>query len=146
MAKICWTSALSDYLSDGTLSYQGIAQKYSVSLQAVKKHAKAESWQELRLQHKQLVTQKLPELTSTDSAQVKALHARLASRLLAKVDEVLSNDKLKIQSYRELTALVKVGVEIHREALDLQLEPLQPQPIVIRVINTDNRLVDLSGI
>ena len=48
MAKILWAKALTDYLKDETLSYTSIASKYGVSLQAVKKRAGKEEWQNLR--------------------------------------------------------------------------------------------------
>lgn len=60
MAKISWSKALIDYLSDETSSYSSIAEKYSVSVQAVKKRAAKEGWQDLKVKTIQKVDQKLP--------------------------------------------------------------------------------------
>lgn len=54
MSRINWSKALNDYLNDERLSYASIASKYSISLQAVKKKAGKEGWQDLRLEFKGL--------------------------------------------------------------------------------------------
>ena len=46
--KINWTEAQKTFLSDPTLRYKDIADKYGVSLTAVKARGANESWHELR--------------------------------------------------------------------------------------------------
>lgn len=81
MSKISWSKALIEYLKDETSSYASIGKKYCVSLQAVKKRAGKEKWQELRQKSIQKVNQRLPEITGEAVAMIDARQAQMGKML-----------------------------------------------------------------
>lgn len=72
--KIDWISALQDYLSDGFMTYKGIAQKYGVSETAVEKHASAAGWGELRNKLGEQATNLIIKRLATKKAKANDRH------------------------------------------------------------------------
>lgn len=120
MAKISWSKALIDYISDETSSYASIAQKYGVSVQAVKKRASKEKWQNLRTNTIQKVDQKLPEKLGEEIAIVNAKHAKIGRMLTRKGMRAINQHKLTPKNFDEAKESIKDGVRIEREALNIQ--------------------------
>lgn len=117
MAKINWLKALSDYLADETYSYASIAQKYGVSLQAVKKRASKKRWAILRRETILKVDQKLSEKIGNELVQVNLEHAKIGQQLQKQGMDFINSNKSKIKNGRQAISLVKAGVEIERRAL-----------------------------
>ena len=134
MAKISWSKALIDYLSDETSSYVSIAQKYGVSLQAVKKRASKEKWQNLRINTIQKVDQKLPEKLGEEIAQVNAKHARIGRMLTKKGIKAISKHKMVPKNFDGAKESIKDGVRIEREALNIQDKQQAPLAIQINFV------------
>ncbi len=119
MAKISWSKALIDYISDETASYASIAAKYGVSVQAVKKRASKEKWQNLRTNTIQKVDQKLPEKLGEEIAQVNAKHAKIGRMLTKKGIKAIKEHKLAPKKFDEAKESIKDGIRIEREALNI---------------------------
>lgn len=120
MAKIGWSKALIDYISDETSSYASIAEKYGVSVQAVKKRAAKEKWKDLRTNTIQKVDQRLPEKLGEEIAQVNAKHARIGRMLTKKGIKAINRHKLAPENFNEAKESIKDGIRIEREALNIQ--------------------------
>ena len=131
MAKISWSKALIDYISDETTSYASIAAKYGVSVQAVKKRAGGEKWQALRTNTIQKVDQKLPEKLGEEIAQVNAKHAKIGRMLTKKGIKAINQHKLVPRNFDEAKESIKDGVRIERDALNIQ-DRSQP-PVAIQI-------------
>lgn len=119
MAKISWSKALADYLKDETQSYASIAEKYGVSVQAVKKRASKEGWQDLRQKTIQKVDQKLPDKLGESIAEVTARHAQVGKTLQAEGIQAIKGG-MKPQSFKDARLSILSGIEIERKALDLE--------------------------
>lgn len=139
MAKISWSKALIDYLSDETASYSSIAQKYGISVQAVKKRASKERWQDLKVKTIQKVDQKLPEKIGEEIAQVNAKHAYIGRTLTDKGIKAMEEHKLAPRNFDEAKESIKDGIKIEREALNIQDKQM---PSVAIQINFTNPQID----
>ena len=138
MAKISWSKALIDYLSDETSSYSSIAKKYGVSVQAVKKRAANERWQDLRSKTIQKVDQKLPEKLGEEIAQVNVKHAGIGRTLTNKGIKAMEEHKLAPKNFDEAKESIKDGIKIEREALNIQDK--QPPSIAIQINFTNSQI------
>ncbi|VVA43962.1 conserved hypothetical protein [Candidatus Roizmanbacteria bacterium] len=118
MSKISWSKALADYLKDETTSYASISKRYGVSLQAVKKRAGKEKWQDLRQKSIQKVNQELPKLIGQSVADVSAKHAQLGQLLQHAALKIMKEKDLKPKNFIQALQSIKAGIEIERKALD----------------------------
>lgn len=116
--KINWTKAAIDYAKDETLSYDDIANKYSISKRSVVKHAVRDDWQKLRSDVSLKVHQKLPEILSESIAEINARHAQQAKLLQVKGMEIIDSDK-RPRNYQEALNCIRSGIKIEREALGM---------------------------
>lgn len=94
--KIDWIAALQDYLSDGFMTYKGIAEKYGVSETAVEKHASAAGWGELRNKLGEQATNLIIKRLASKKAQANDRHLSNYTTLTQKV--MLAIDKLSDES------------------------------------------------
>lgn len=117
--KINWSKALADYLKDETQSYASIARKHGVSLQAVKKRAGKEKWQDLRQKSIQKVNQELPLLIGESVADTNAKHAQLGTLLQHIALKVMEEKNLKPENFVQALQSIKAGVEIERKTLNM---------------------------
>jgi len=117
MAKINWQLALSDYLANEMLSYASIAQKYGVSLQAVKKRASKDGWVNLRKETIQKVDQKLSENISNKLVDVNLRHAKLGRLMQERGMKKMESGNFKIKSYYQALKIAMMGIEIERKAV-----------------------------
>ncbi len=120
--RINWSKALGDYLKDETQSYFLIASKYSVSLQAVKKRAGREGWQDLRQKSIQKVNQELPRLIGEDLARISARQVRVGEVLQSLGLKVIIEKRLEPKSFNEAVNTIKDGAKIERDAIELGAE------------------------
>lgn len=119
MAKISWTQALTDYVSDDKQSYGSIAKKYSISKRSVVKHAVKNNWQLVRQETALKVRQELPIRLSISLSDVVARQVYLAQMLQAKALEALMKERLTPKTIKEVILCVKTGIEIERKALGM---------------------------
>ncbi len=126
MAKINWSKALADYLKDGAASYTSIASKYAVSLQAVKKRASKENWQDLRRKSIQKVNQELPEKIGGRIAEANARQAKIGKWLQWQGIKAIAEKQLEPKNFTQARDSIKEGIKIESEALESasQREPI----------------------
>lgn len=146
MAKyINWLPIKVDYLKTG-LPYAKLAAKYGISEDSVKRKAAKEKWALHRNNVDKAVEEKEVEAVVADIIDHKARHAKIAERMLDKVDEALLNTKLRIQSMKDLKEVAVAAVNIHRQALGLESEKPPPTPILILMQNSDGSHVDIQRV
>lgn len=122
MSKISWPKALVDYLKDETQSYASIARKHGVSLQAVKKRAAKEGWQDLRQRSIQKVNQRLPEITGEVVAMIDARQAQIGKMLQYIGLKAIVEKRLTPENFTQAKESIKDGAKIEREAIDAGTE------------------------
>ena len=126
--KANWHKALTDYISDESLSYDDISKKYNVSIDAVKRIAVKEEWVKLRSETKQKIIQKLPEKTGDKIAEVNARHANFAKILQGiSIRAITSKEKgkepeFKPSSFEDARLGLLTGVNIERNAMQIKDE------------------------
>jgi hypothetical protein len=99
--KINWTEAQKDFLSDPTLRYKDIAEKYAVSLTAVKQRGANEGWHELRQDLSKKTIQQVETKLIDRNSEINERHATVFRNL-----QQLAGTKLTI-AYRQIERLVK---------------------------------------
>lgn len=129
MAKIDWSKALADYLKDETQSYVSIARRYGVSLQAVKKRAGKEGWQDLRQKSIQKVNQRLPEITGEAVAMIDARQAQMGKTLQYIGLKAIVDKGLTPKNFAQAKESIKDGAKIEREAVDAGVEERERKEI-----------------
>lgn len=120
MAKISWSKALADYLRDETESYASVARKHGVSLQAVKKRAGKEGWQNLRQKSIQKVNQELPKLIGESVADVNARHAQIGRVFQAVALKAIKEKNLEPENFMQAVRSVVEGTKIERETFGMK--------------------------
>lgn len=119
MAKVMWTQALTDYVSDERQSYDSIAKKYNVSKRSVVKHAVKNKWQLARRETALKVHQELPIRLSIALSDVVARQVYLGQIMQARALEAFMRGHLTPKTIKEVIMCIKTGVEIERKALGL---------------------------
>ena len=99
--KIRWTEAQKDFLSDPTLRYKDIAEKYGVSLTAVKQRGANEGWHQLRSDLSKKTIQQVETKIIDRNSEISERHATVFRNL-----QQLASTKLTI-AYRQIERLVK---------------------------------------
>jgi hypothetical protein len=99
--KINWIEAQKDFLSDPTLKYQDIADKYGVSLTAVKQRGANEGWLQLRQDLSNKTIQQVETKLIDRNSEINERHATIFRNL-----QQLASTKLTI-AYRQIERLVK---------------------------------------
>lgn len=117
MSKISWSKALADYLKDETTSYASISKRYGVSLQAVKKRAGKEKWQDLRQKSIQKVNQRLPEITGEAVAMIDARQAQIGKMMQYLGLKAIVDKRLTPKDFAQAKEAIKDGAKIEREAV-----------------------------
>jgi hypothetical protein len=81
--KIDWQKARKDYVSDTSLTYQDIADRYNCSLKAVKKVGSRDSWREGREAIIQRANEKVQENVADQLAEVNERHTNTYKNMQA---------------------------------------------------------------
>lgn len=141
MSRTNWHKVLTDYISDETVSYQKIADKYGVSKRAVVKQAKKANWQLMRQQTALKVHQKLPEKVGEELAETVVRHVKYAQLLQGIAVKTLVDQKdetgrvikpgLKPTTFEQARLGLFTGVTIERKALNIDEKDNQPTTIQV---------------
>ena len=140
MAKIDWTKAQRDYISDPTMSYAKIAFKYGVSETVVKEWSAKMEWQKLREQTARKIAEKLPEKIAESVTEFQARKFHQGKQLTDRAMEVITDPTTFISS-RTAKELIDVGFKIQTEAMGLD----DPKTVVNIQNNTFMSLSDFVG-
>ena len=116
-----WQKIKTEYITTNT-SYRKLAEKYSVSYQAICHRSKEEGWIAMREQHKNTTTTKTLEKISQQEANRAAKIHSVADKLLLKIEALVDRPGMMPKDVRSLVAAVKDLKEIQsvKSALDEQ--------------------------
>lgn len=143
--RIDWTALKIDYL-EGDYSYAELADKYTCSLDAIKRRAANEKWKDRKNDITVEVEEKIKEIVVQSMIEPKLRHQKIAEGMMAKVEEALLNPKLRIMSMKDLKEVASAAVEIHRKSLDLENERPAQAPIQIMIMTLDGKVVGISDV
>lgn len=127
MSKINWSRALHDYASDESMSYAKIAEKYGVSVDAVKAKGEEEGWVEIRAETKQKLLQKIPEKVADKLAAINDVHLNLGRLLQSKGVTAIEMEGIKPKTARDAREYILDGIAIERKALGIDRPETQTQ-------------------
>lgn len=117
MAKINWIKAQREYVTDPTMSYAKIGDKYGVSETAVKEWAAKLNWQKLRADTLQNVAEKLPEKAGDQIASFQAEKLKIGKWMVGV--GVKGIQEKPPRNAREAREVIDSGYKIATEALGL---------------------------
>lgn len=106
MATIDWVQAKKDYLEDGTMSYQKIANKYGVSKKTVENHASVEGWANLRQTLGEVSIQQAEGEIVNRNAEINTKHQKQYADM-----QVLAVNIIRIASNTMAKAAREKGLE-----------------------------------
>jgi len=117
---IDWSAIKTEYITDPTVSYRKLAQKYGVSYVQIGNVGRDEKWVELRKQHLDNTFTKTVE--AVESAQVDRAKKiqTVADKFLNKIEAMADREGILPKDMRSLVAALKDLKEIHgaRSELD----------------------------
>lgn len=98
--QVDWNVIKTEYVTDSSVSYRSLSEKYSVNQRTLERRAKSEGWVELRRQFVCDVSAKTLDLEARKKAQQAAKAGRIADKLLSKLSRAV--DELDIQIARDV--------------------------------------------
>lgn len=118
-ARYDWTALRDRYvMGDETLEQIADAPD-TPAWQTLRHRSRAEGWPDQREQYRHTVSTKTRERASTQAAEVRARHVRIARAVQAKGIEALRDvDPAKLTPY-QLIRFIQAGAEIERRAMNL---------------------------
>ena len=125
--KIDWVQAKLDFVSDATMSFKQVADKYKVARATVEQHAKDEDWLQARENLAQLAESRAMKKLAGERVDVDQKHLR-ASRGIQKAIEMRikgieldteAGERIGSQSLRHYVASWKEAVTMERLILGL---------------------------
>lgn len=81
--KIDWVAARGDYIADPTLTYYDIAEKYNISVKAVKNNGAKDDWKSARQAVIVRANEKVTEIAATQLAEVNTRHTNTYKNMQA---------------------------------------------------------------
>lgn len=113
--KIDWNAAFKAFCADRTLGFGGVARKFNVSYQSVRKHAKAEDWLERAAEIRAKAEERSAVEHTVESFQREA--KALVQEMLVKLRERLASGE-EVPKSADLSGIVRSGSLLHGEATD----------------------------
>lgn len=98
--QVDWNVIKTEYVTDSSVSYRSLSEKYSVNQRTLERRAKSEGWVELRRQFVCDVSAKTLDLEAKKKAKQAAKAGRIADKLLSKLSRAV--DELDIQIARDV--------------------------------------------
>lgn len=147
--KIAWDDAKLYWLSHD-VTYADVAKKFSCSEAAVKKAGVKYGWAEskgkVELATESIVTEAVAQEVARKDLDPRLRHARIAEMMLVKVEAALMNDRMKLQTPRDIKEMALAAVTIHRQALQIDQDKPQSPPLVIVLRDTQGNSVNISRV
>lgn len=94
-----WTAIKTEYITDPSSTYRGLAAKYNVPKTNLERRAKAEGWVELRRQSQDRTVALAVSAYEKKQAKKMEVIDRIANKLLRKIEKAV--DELEIQMVTE---------------------------------------------
>ena|SRR5258706_8055742 len=129
--KTNWSKIVAHYITDETLSYQDLAKRHGISIDAIKEHARKDRWVALRQENKQKIHQLLPTLIGETLVQINERHIRVAQMLQQKGLDAIENENTKPNNFRDAKESILSGVSLERKALALDEEFNQKPEVTV---------------
>lgn len=123
---IPWSKIFQYYVSAEKVSYQDCANKYHVSIQAIKKHGTTEQWVQKKHDIFKAALVLMESRTADMIARRNADHIALAKSLLGGAARQMAEKGILPTSARDVKEWIETGVKIEREALGMG-EKVNPQ-------------------
>ena len=117
---IDWSAIKTEYITDPTVSYRKLAEKYGVSRVQIGNVGRDEKWVELRRQHlDSVVTKTVNAVEAAQVARAKKIEA-VADKFLNKIEAMADREGMAPKDMRSLVAALKDLMEIQgvRSELD----------------------------
>ena len=107
-----WNKIKTEYITDESSTYRGLAHKYGVALNTLARRAKAEDWQGQRVQIKNKVVTKNIEAIADEQVErarrLKTVADKLLNKIEAAVDDANMQELLKNKNaLKQLTGALK---------------------------------------
>lgn len=107
-----WNKIKTEYITDKTSTYRGLAKKHGVSLSTITRRAKAENWQEQRQRVEHKVTTKSLDAIADEqvrrATRLKTVADKLLDKIEAAVDDAEMQELLKSKNaLKQLTGALK---------------------------------------
>lgn len=126
-AKIDWAEAQKDYLTDATMSYKDIAEKYGVSSTSVENHARGQGWVELRNKLGEMSTNKILKKLANERSKANLRHTKSYRKVQEIAEEMLRKLSLDLADgadvdtgdLKNLSHSLRTAIEGERIALGL---------------------------
>ncbi len=108
---IDWSAIKTEYITDPTVSYRKLAQKYGVSYQAICHRSKDEGWIALREQHANRTVTKAVNRIGNKKVDRMARIDALADRLLEKLEQAITELDLQLLKHTDKTKVIEYNNE-----------------------------------
>lgn len=109
---IDWGAIKTEYITDPTVSYRKLAEKYGVSRVQIGNVGRDEKWVELRRQHLDNTVSKTVEAVETAQVNRAKKVQAVADKLLQKIEDMVDRSGMLPKDVRSLVAAVKDLKEI----------------------------------
>jgi uncharacterized protein YjcR len=119
MVKIDWRKARLDYVTDESMSYVKIAEKYKLNESTVKRHALKNGWVDLRQATLQRATELLPEKAGEQIANFQAEKLKIGKALIDASMTALEKEGNKPNGFKQVREGIVSGYKIATEAMGL---------------------------
>ena len=98
--QVDWNVIKTEYVTDSSVSYRSLAEKYGVNQRTLERRAKSEEWVELRRQFACRVSENTLDLEAKKRARQSVAVGRIADKLLKKLSKAV--DELDIEIARDV--------------------------------------------
>ena len=116
-----WKRIKAEYIAGGT-SYRKLAEKYGITLAALRNVAEKEEWVKLKAQAQHKSNTKIVNAVSEKEAKKAVDIIDVADKLLEKASELMETMVIDTQSFKQLTSALKDLKDIkgYKSAKDLE--------------------------
>jgi hypothetical protein len=103
-----WVKIKTEYVTDATMSYRKLVEKYGVSMSALRKRAKSEGWVKLRARKERKRDTQIVNSCATDEARKALKILGAADKAVDTILRLLSNtDSLSAAEIKSLTSALR---------------------------------------
>lgn len=130
-----WETIKTEYITDSTMSYRKLAQKYKVGVQSITTRSKREGWIEQRERHKnRIVTKTLEKISERESSRISKymeITDTLTEKLIQALALVEPSDTYALRqitsSLKDLKEMQGVKSEADRREQEARIRNLEKQ-------------------
>lgn len=140
-----WQQIKTEYITDSSMSYRKLAQKYKVGVQSITTRSKREGWIEQRERHKNdIVTKSLKKISERESSRISKymeITDTLTQKLIEALELVQPGDTYALRqitsSLKDLKEMQGVKSEADRREQEARIRNLEKQAEADANTNTE---------